>query len=162
MKDGKVLTAEHEGTFVLKMIGDVRLTLCATLDEYISSILKAPNFVGVIIDLSEAEGIDSTSLGMMAKLAVMTKKHFQHTPIIFSPNPDITHLLNSMGFSKVFEICESLDKPIEEELGELELLAEDENCVRTKIIEAHKVLMDLNSENEAAFSSLVSTLENSA
>ena len=32
MTTGKIQFAESQGTFVLKFIGDVRLTLCAALD----------------------------------------------------------------------------------------------------------------------------------
>lgn len=35
----------------------------------------------------------------------------------------------------------------------------DEDAIRNKIIEAHRVLMTLNDENHETFSALVSTLE---
>ena len=38
MTTGKIQFAEAQGTFVLKFIGDVRLTLCAALDSYIEKI----------------------------------------------------------------------------------------------------------------------------
>lgn len=158
MSDGKILVAEHQGTFVIKLVGDVRLTLCATIDNYFSAMFAAPEFTGVLIDLSDAECIDSTSLGMLAKLAVQAKHQYQLIPIIVSPNPNITRLLDSMGFGKVFDICESVSQP-ESMLGELPVVAEDEDRVRLKIIEAHRILMDLNEKNRDTFSSLVSMLE---
>ena len=162
MQQGKVLAAQHQGAYVIKLIGDVRLTLCTTIDEYIESMFAAPGFVGVVIDLSEAEGIDSTSLGLLAKLAVRARQQYQMVPIILSPNPNITRLLDSMGFGKVFDICASLvmdESGTPQSFGELPEGGTNEDYVRNKIIEAHKTLMALNEENRTMFSSLVSTLE---
>lgn len=158
MPDGKILVAQHQGTFVIKLVGDVRLTLCTTIDEYFERMFSSPDFTGVLIDLSEAECIDSTSLGLLAKLAVQARQRYRLVPIIISPNPDITRLLDSMGFDKVFHICESA-RPSDEALGELPVVSADEESVRHKIIEAHRALMALNDKNRETFSSLVTTLE---
>jgi anti-anti-sigma factor len=159
MQPGKIFVAQHQGTFVIKLVGDVRLTLCATIDDYFNEMFSCPDFIGVVIDLSEAEGIDSTSLGMLAKLAIQAKKDCGLVPIIVSPNPNITRLLDSMGFSKVFEIRDHLQAVTKEELDELPAICADEECLRKKIIAAHRVLMDLNEENRETFSALVTNLE---
>ncbi len=161
MQSGRILVAQHEGTFVIKLVGDVRLTLCTTIDEFFIRMFATPGFVGVVIDLSEAEGIDSTSLGLLAKLANQSKELYQLVPMIISPNPNITRLLNSMGFGRVFAIHTSNTVTIHtaNKLGELPVVCADEECVRAKIIEAHRVLMDMNEKNRNEFSDLVATLE---
>ncbi|WP_101756596.1 STAS domain-containing protein [Oceanicoccus sp. KOV_DT_Chl] len=159
MQAGKILVAQHDGTFVIKMMGDVRLTLCTSIDEYFNQMFSYPDFVGVLFDLSDAEGIDSTSLGLMAKLAIQAQNKYQLVPIIISPNPNITRLLDSMGFNKVFDIHQQMDQECAGDLGELPVVSADEDCVRSKIIEAHRVLMNLNENNRETFSALVSTLE---
>ncbi len=159
MQTGKILVAQHQGTFVIKLVGDVRLTLCTTIDDYFTEMFSSPSIDGVVIDLSEAEGIDSTSLGMLAKLAVQAKQLYRLVPIILSPNPNITRLLDSMGFNKVFDIHQNLNDQECDNLGELPMKSADEACCRSKVIEAHKVLMDLNETNRETFSSLVNTLE---
>jgi anti-anti-sigma factor len=173
MQLGKILVAHHEGAFVVKLVGDVRLTLCTTIDEYFGKMFSSPNFVGVIVDLTEAEGIDSTSLGLLAKLAVRAQNSCQLPPMILSPNPNISRLLESMGFNSVFDIRASLHDHDKNELEQLldsqpkvtELTpaadCDNEQCVRNKVIEAHRVLMDLNEKNRAEFSDLVKTLETS-
>lgn len=163
MQSGKVLVAQHQGTYVIKLVGDVRLTLCATIDEYFAKMFASPHFVGVIADLSEADGIDSTSLGLLAKLAIQTRRKHQLVPIIVSPNPNITRLLDSMGFQKVFDIQSSIElqavNKAEDQFGELPLVCADEGCVREKVIAAHRALMSMNAQNRQAFSSLVCSLE---
>ena len=159
MQTGKILVAQHQGTFVIKLVGDVRLTLCSTIDDYFSEMFSHPDFTAVFIDLSDTEGIDSTSLGLLAKLAIQAKQLYQLIPMILSPNPDISHLLYSMGFDKVFQIRDSIADLQRGGLGELPLVCADEACIRTKIIEAHRVLMDLNDKNRQEFSALMTTLE---
>lgn len=159
MQTGKILVAQHDGAYVIKLVGDVRLTLCTTIDEYLNNMFSNPDFVGVVVDVCEAEGIDSTSLGLLAKLAVQDQQRHQSKPIIFSPNPDITRLLDSMGFDKVFDIRQQLTAPAPAALGELAVVEASEDTVREKIIEAHRVLMALNEENRDTFAALVTSLE---
>lgn len=160
MSAGRILVAEHQGTFVMKMVGDVRLTLCTTIDDYFEEMFSNPDFVGVVVDLSEAEGIDSTTLGLLAKLAIRAKQRYQLVPIILCPDPNLIRLLHSMGFQKVLDIRENFGDSVEF-FGELELKNSDESSVKEKVIEAHRLLMDMNEENRETFSSLVTNLETS-
>ena len=66
---GRIQFAEQDGTFVLKFIGEVRLTLCSALDSTIEKIFSALNFSAIVIDLTETRSIDSTTLGLLAKLS---------------------------------------------------------------------------------------------
>ena len=158
MSSGKIQFAETNQAFVLKFIGDVRLTLCSTLDKALEQILIQTGFQSIIIDLTETEGIDSTSLGLLAKLSIQSKKRFGFIPTIISANDDINRILLSMGFDKVFVI-------VKEAGGEVEVLKDlpceecTEQTVRDKVLSAHKVLMDLNENNREEFHDLVRSLE---
>jgi anti-anti-sigma factor len=158
MSSGKILFAEQTGSYLLKFVGDVRLTLCSTLDQFLASTLENEDFKSILIDLTEAEGIDSTSLGLLAKISVKLKRDHQQRPTIISTNEDITRILLSMGFDKVFIL---LSEPLNEagELQMLDELQESEELVRQRILEAHRVLMDLNQHNREAFRDLVRSLE---
>ena len=158
MENGKILVSENDGTYILKFVGDVRLTLCSTLDDFLGSMSCSDKLTAVLIDLTETECIDSTSLGFLAKISVFSRKRFQLIPTIVSTSPDITRVLTSMGFARVFVI---LDNPVEsiEQLTELPIISESEEVVRNKVIEAHKILMDMNDHNKETFKGLVYALE---
>ncbi|MEE8057779.1 MAG: anti-anti-sigma factor, partial [Pseudomonadales bacterium] len=94
-----------------------------------------------------------------AKLAIQAKQYYQLIPMILSPNPNISRLLYSMGFDKVFQICDTVVGQSGDGLGELPMVCANEDCVRNKILEAHRTLMDLNDKNREAFAALVTTLE---
>ena len=76
MANGKLLVAEKDGVHVLKFVGDVRVTLGPTIDAFLTSLLETVDFKSVIIDLTETEGIDSTSLGFIAKISIGAKNSF--------------------------------------------------------------------------------------
>lgn len=158
---GKILVAEHDGVTVLKLIGDVRLTLCTSFDAFIESMFNAKAFVSVTIDLTEAEGLDSTTLGLLAKIAIRAQKAFSFTPIIISTNASITRLLESMCFGRIFEIrTQELDSM--SDFGELAIAVSSEDDVKARVLEAHKTLMGVSDENAQCFRELVHMLEQQA
>ena len=161
MSDGKILGGAHNGVYVLKFAGDVRVTLCSTVDAFLDDMFSDADFQSVLVDLTEAEGIDSTSLGLLAKLSLRASDRLGMMPTIVSTRPDITRVLISMGLDDVFRI---IIEPLEhkEQLGELERKQASEQDLRQRVIEAHRALMSLNESNREAFKDLVSTLEGSA
>ena len=160
MSDGKILAASHHGAYVIRMAGDVRLTLCTTIDEYFQHMFDDPEFASVWVDLCDAEGIDSTTLGLLAKLALQVKEKFGFEPAIYSCDPGINRLLKSMGFQRLFDLHEeSCSNP--ENINEIPTVDGSEQAVKEKVIEAHRVLMGLSDENQARFKDLMNALEHS-
>ncbi len=158
MRPGQILVADHEGVYVIKMLGDVRLTLCISFDQFIDSMFSQEHFAEVLFDLSDAQAIDSTTLGLMAKIAILGRERHGITPVVLSTNPDIDTLLKTMGFHEIFQIVRHLETPVEpvEALPAQEV---SEQQVKEKVIEAHRVLMDLNESNRQTFRNLVKMLE---
>ena len=157
---GKILAASQDGAYVIRLVGDVRLTLCTTIDEYFLEMYEDPSFASVWVDLCEAEGVDSTTLGLLAKLALTVKDRFGFKPVIYSCNSGINRLLKSMGFQRLFDlhenVCDKLDGG-----SEIPVVVGSEQVVKEKIVEAHRVLMNLSDENKARFQDLMTVLERS-
>lgn len=156
--NGRILAAEHDGAYALKMTGDVRVSLCSTIDEYLEHMFEDAHFDSVVVDVCEAEGIDSTTLGLLAKLALRAKKQFGFKPVIYSCDPSISRLLQSMAFGKLFDIREEscLDP---DAITEVPAVSGDEESVKAKVIEAHRTLMDLSDENRERFKDLMTVLQ---
>ncbi len=158
MQDGRILAASHNGAYVIRLLGDVRLTLCTTIDEYFEKMFDDPEFASVWVDLCQVEGIDSTTLGLLAKLAIKVNERFGFQPAIFSCDPGINRLLKSMGFQRLFELREeTCSKP--ENAHEIPQVAGNESEVKEKVIEAHRVLMGLSEQNRNKFQDLLAVLE---
>ena len=158
MHEGKILAAGHNGAYVIRMLGDVRLSLCTTIDEYFQKMFDDPEFASVWVDLCHVEGIDSTTLGLLAKLAIKVKERFDFQPAIFSCDPGINRLLKSMGFQRLFELREeTCSNP--DSADEIPQVAGNESTEKEKVIEAHRVLMGLSEENRSRFHDLMTVLE---
>lgn len=161
MQPGQILVAEHNGVFVIKMLGDVRLTLCISFDQFIDDMFAHPDFKAVLFDLSAAEAIDSTTLGLMAKISLLGEERLGRYPVVLSTNDSINRILETMGFADIFTIVKDLHTPVQPTSA---LEPEPENCceeqVKDKVIEAHRYLMQMNEANEQTFTNLVNMLEN--
>lgn len=155
---GRILVADHDGIYVLLFEGDVRLTLCKAVDGFLEKMFHNHQFKSVLVDLSKTDSIDSTSLGLLAKLSIKADKLFNYRPTLLSPHPDISRILFSMGFEDVFSIVE---EPLryEEQLEELPSLKTSSEELRKRVLEAHRTLMAMNENNRQAFQDLVETLE---
>jgi anti-anti-sigma factor len=160
MKSGKILATEFNKIPVLKLAGDVRVLMSSTIDNYFTSLYNRAILEAMIVDLSETTGIDSTALGLLAKMAIQLRNRFNVKPSIISTNPDITKILKGMSFDIIFDIVE---EPLEQEVkfGELNHINELENVIKQKVIVAHQALMALSEENKLEFQDLVSALKNS-
>lgn len=161
---GKILVADHQGVHVIKMVGDVRLTLCVSFDQYIEILFSKNDFCSILFDLSEVEGLDSTTLGLIVKIAVKSEAVKKVSPIIICNSADILKLLVSMGIDTV---CQIIDSPpqnycMTQDFSGLALCDDNEEClVREKVLEAHCILMSLNESNRETFKDLVKALDNS-
>ncbi len=160
---GQILVADHQGVQVIRMVGDVRLTLCVSFNQYIETLFNKNDFCTILFDLSEAEGLDSTTLGLIAKIAVKSEEVKNIQPTIICNSPDITKLLSSMGIDTV---CQIIDTPPHDycttgQFSGLEAGDNQEEVVKEKVLEAHCVLMGLSESNRETFKDLVRALDNS-
>ena len=161
MNQGRIYAARHGGVYMIKLVGDVRLSLCITLDDYLDRLFDDPALRDVLIDLGAATGIDSTSLGLLAKLGLQFQRRFAVPAVVYSGNPGINRLLHSMAFDKIFTIREPhcADTASAPECDELPAVSGETEVVRRKVIEAHQILMDMSEENHERFEDLMVTLE---
>lgn len=158
MSDGAIYYACRDGHYVLKFVGDVRLTLCSTIECHLESVLEREDVTDTLVDLTETDNIDSTSLGLIAKLAIKATARGMPQPTLVSTNEDITRILLSMGFDRVFLLLQELPES-RCELKQVPFVQESEEEVRCRILDAHRVLSGLNDNNREAFKDLVATLE---
>lgn len=160
MDNGVIKVAKRDGIVAIKMQGDVRLTLSVRFDDFIDDMFAANGFRSVVFDLSEAESIDSTTLGLMAKISLKGRALGHDNPLVLSPNKTTKRLLDTMGFGEILgvvkaEELESLDfQTLECVDGECE-----ESNFKQKVLEAHKSLIELNADNEDKFKELIQSLE---
>ena len=158
MSTGHVEYASLNGTHIFKLIGEVRAHSCISLDKLLNKLEQHPDVVGAIVDLTQTTFIDSTVLGVLAKLGLKLKQIHHLQAIMLSTNPDITTLANSMGLGQVFVIlnyCGESDvctqALVDDHINHANMLS--------TVLEAHNTLMQLNENNQNMFEPLVKQLE---
>ena len=156
--EGRVLVAEHNGAYVLKLVGDVRLTLSSSIDQFVEQMFACVSCQSVIVDLTETEGLDSTTLGMLAKMALFVRKQLHVRPLAVTDNDGIIRLLSSMGFEQIFDIQRTCEVCATADCDELQATTLDEKEAKAKVLQAHQVLMTLNQKNRETFKELVDSL----
>jgi len=158
MGEGRIYYAEQGDNYYLKLVGDVRVTLCAGLKIYIHSIFDSETISSVVVDLTEATAADSTTLGLLAKVALHVMQVESIKPVMIIQDQSLIKVIESMGLQDIFELVESLpDTP--SGLQQLLCTKASTDEARSQVIDAHKTLMTLNKDNMNTFSELVKSLE---
>ena len=158
MSTGHVEYASLNGTHIFKLIGEVRAQSCISLDKLLVRIEQQKNVIGAIVDLTETTFIDSTVLGILAKLGLKLKQIHHIQAVMLSTNPDISTLANSMGLGQVFVILNYCGDP---NICTKALIDDNINhgTMLCTVLDAHKTLMKLNQSNQNMFEPLVKQLE---
>jgi anti-anti-sigma factor len=158
MHSGKVLYASHEGIAVLRFVGDIRYTLTPSVERFIEQLFTKAMPKGLVIDLTETVSIDSTSLGLMARIANRLRNCRAQRVTLVSDREDINEMLSAMGFRKVFNIVHDSESP-SKPTQELPVAEPDRQTLSRIVLEAHRTLMAMNRGNEQRFRDVVTALE---
>ena len=160
MSQGHIYVADYEGVYIIRLVGDVRLTLCISFDHFIEGMFTDAGVRNIVFDLREAQAIDSTTLGLMAKISISARKRGLLRPVVVANSESIVKLLISMGFEDIFEITDASQMLHSVRQRTLAADISDERTVQQTVLEAHKILMKLNQPNKVRFHELVETLQN--
>ncbi len=164
---GKILAGGLDGVYLVRCVGDVRLGMSTGMDGYFEELLADGQCKSIMIDLSETRSIDSTSLGSLAKLSIISRKRLGLSPTLVSTNPDVTRVLRTMGFDEIFQLVEQplsafedldLEDRTASSMSAEGTEQERQEQMRRCVIDAHKTLMSLNGNNREAFRDLMESL----
>lgn len=158
MDEGRLQAAFENGAFVLRLTGDVRLTLCTTLDQQIEPLSELPGLERVVIDLRQVSNMDSTALGFLAKIALAVRSRINGQPLVVVEHPDVRRMLDVMGFRSYVTIIEA---PVPEPsfFDELPAQQSSEADLHARVLEAHRTLATMNEHNRIEFQPLIDLLE---
>lgn len=153
---GEILLAKGPERWSFKFVGDVRLSLCTTLDQLIGDVFSA-GYPGMLeIDLTQAINIDSTCLGLLAKLAMHYEVETQSQPQLCCPHAHLIDLLESLGLESLFNLVEETQTLDAEPVP---LRPCDAVSAQPLVLEAHERLAQLNTDNQAQFQGLIDSLK---
>ena len=158
MHSGAVLYGSHNGVHVLRFLGRVDYQIGPALQRFVDRLFSGPLPTGFVIDLTETQSVDSTNLGILARIANRMREAGCPRATIIADREDITDILLAMGFDEVFDIVS--DGPgVTEDTQPLSLTEPDRQTLERTILEAHRTLMALNERNRDQFADVVNLLE---
>lgn len=158
MSAGKILVSDQEGSYLLKFSGDVRVTLCGSLNRHMQTIFGSEDVVRVVIDMLEAEAVDSTTLGLIAKLGIHCQTEYGIKVQLFCQSSNILRTLDCMGFEEIIDIFQDVPET-STELHAIEAVDTEIDEMRQQVLEAHKLLVKLRPDNQEQFIDLIRALE---
>lgn len=143
--------------YFIKIIGVPRYTNCANFNYFVNTLLKTNDFEDILIDIRETQFLDSTCLGLLAKLAGAVFTKFNRRMALISTEADINELLKNTGFDKIMLI---IDQPnfFLSNLNSLPESPDVEQNMAKMMLEAHENLVLLSSENKKKFKAVVDML----
>ena len=155
---GSILFASVDGIEYIKFKGTVRYSHCGGLESHIDSLFDDKKVEAVVIDLEEADILDSTALGLLARIAIEFKKYSDKSPVIFLKEGELNNIIKRVCFDQVFELV--FDNPQQEphELTELVQQPQDEQQVLRRVVEAHRNLAKLSKDNESLYTDITTAL----
>ena len=160
MDSGDVLVAEYQGGHLLKFTGDIRVNLCGALDAHIEKIVSYKCVDDVMIDLLNADGLDSTALGLLAKLSIHCQRDRGFTVKVFCKNLNILRVFEAMGFYEIFTIFDKAsDSKMNAMLEVLDIKSLPMSEIRHQVLDAHQTLAKLNPANNREFGDLIAALK---
>lgn len=152
-----------ENTAVLSLKGQIRHISAGALRAFVDEVVSADASDTVLIDLRGVEFIDSTGLGLLARIGRSTLQLHGRRAVIVCPNNDVATTLHSAAFDKLFVMSESypFDEPADLTTVPLQP-PDDTEAQRTQgrvILEAHQDLSALCEQNREAFKDVIAALE---
>ena len=147
--------AVRDGVCYLKLSGELRHDSAGPLDALVERLYEQQGheFSAVAIDLNQAVFMDSTVIGLLAGTAREQLARGLAAPTVFSTNPEINQLLQSLRLDEVFNVVEQATAPgaQDDKLS----ACEAQQCSAAGILRAHETLVELNEANRDKFQSVI-------
>jgi len=158
MQDGKILYAMVDNTCVLKLIGAIVYSISPEFDRFLQKVITHGGIDSFVVDLTGTSYIDSTNLGLLAKLREYSSDQSEMQPTLISNKPNINEVLYNIGFASIFNIVDCIDENCSnfEELTFSDTIPDN---LAPIMLKAHRELIKLNKTNKELFKDVVKYLE---
>ncbi|HEY0714698.1 MAG TPA: STAS domain-containing protein [Polyangia bacterium] len=158
MADGSVTYTQAGGWHVLRYSGRVDYTMAPAIERFVDGLEHAPK--PFLFDLCDANILDSTNLGLLARVVERSRKDGAPRCSMIVHAGDVDDVVRSMGFEQIVDI--KSDSPLGEEV-EPQALVTDERASQGEMLrtmlEAHRALIGLDDHDCSQWREVVSALE---
>ena len=159
-RTGTYEVALHDGTYFLKLSGHLCFSRSVPFAQIIDAIGNTKDCKGILVDLREAEMIDSTHLGLIARLALESQSKLGKQLTIISTGKHVPQALKTTGLQHLALLLDAHEgemPPVEA----IEALPDSKRSVARVMLEAHQTLVGMNQDNKDTYQDFVTMLEKS-
>jgi anti-anti-sigma regulatory factor len=155
---GKILCARHGENVFIRIEGRGTHVLGADLDPFLADLCARGDFAGIVVDLTAAEALDSTMLGLLARIAKWMRRERKCNATLLCADDRIASAVRGVGLDRLVTLTGS-STPAATALGEIPTASTDQTDRARMVLAAHRELMELNAENVSKFRGVVEFLE---
>lgn len=153
---GRYYVHKESDHLFFRMQGKMKYTSSMGFDVFLKKTLSE-DIDSIFIDLQNVEYIDSTNLGLIAKMAEFLIVNKKNRLIILSTHKDINEILASMGFDQVCNIVTS--PPEEVDYNEISAVNAASREIIKVMVDAHKKLIAISEDNQEIFQDVIELME---
>jgi anti-anti-sigma factor len=149
-------------TAVVELRGELRYATANALRSFADDLIATEKVDVVLVDLSQATFIDSTGLGLIARIGRRALSRSGRRAIIVCPDGDVASTLRSAALDELFVMVEEPPFDWQPRLEEVTLAApqtEDSTSLGRMILEAHRDLAGLSARNREEYRDVIAALE---
>ena len=166
MADGRVTYSAEGGWHVLRYFGRVDYTMAPAIERFIDGLPHGPSDVArpFLFDLSGARLLDSTNLGLIARVVERARTQGAGRSSLLSQCGDIDDVVRSMGFEAIVNLIDQRPTDVRDgaSCGDEEVVTDETasqgEMLRT-MLEAHRALATLDDEETGQWRHVVTMLE---
>jgi anti-anti-sigma factor len=159
MTMGHVTHVQKEGVHVLRYFGAVNFLLAPGIQNFVDHLIDDERVSGLVFDLSCASSLDSTNLGLMARVNERLVSKGAANSVIISGNEDIDVVLRSMGFDRTFELLPSDGHACAPDVEAIETPSPSSVELKRTMLDAHQALVRMSEAGRKEFEAVVACLE---
>jgi anti-anti-sigma factor len=160
MQNAQAFYGHLDQSLVLVLKGQVHYMMARALRSFLDTMIERKDSDTTIIDLRELEAIDSTGMGLLARLGRTTLSYGRRSVIVCATR-DVMTCLRSASFDTLFIMVD--EWPLEEEVALSEVPLDNKDVlpdvIGKLILEAHRDLADMSDDNRQTFGGVVRALE---
>lgn len=157
----RVLYGRDDRVALLALRGSIRFVAARQLRKVLDAIAGLDGCDMAVIDVREVTVIDSTGLGLLARLGRSALRSLGRRAVLVCPDDDLATSLRSAAFDELFVMVDHLPFDLSVELVELPLEqdAPATSALGRVILDAHRELSSLSDENRRAYADVIAALE---
>ena len=146
---------------IIRLIGEMKYTTMAPdFEKFIDILLGKDEITEIIVDMRECTYIDSTDLGILARIAVTQAQRQAPQPlIVLEAGAVVEKTIYEIGLGHLFNLATTV------ELGSAEFTevkdggAQDELALAKLMVGAHQQLVDIDENNREKFAAVIEFME---